>query len=346
MNSRLLNRREFTGLCATSLFSAGTMLAASAGARAQHAAAGAAPTTGRTVKFRDGTIVPALGQGSARLGKGRHPQAAEEEALRRGLSLGMTLIDTAELYGSEVLVGRAIAGQRDRVFLVSKVWRTHVAGDGIAHACDASLARLGTDHLDLYLLHWPERAVSLSSIVAAFERLRATGKIRAWGVSNFTVRDMEELFRVPNGDRCATNQVRYSLGDRAIERDLLPWCARHGMPVMAYSPLGGEGAALLRDPALARIATAHSCSAAAVALAWTIRGGNVMAIPESGSVAHVQENAVALSLTLTPQELQTLDAAHPPTAGSYQRGPGGEGPSWGRAAPPAPARQPCATKFL
>jgi diketogulonate reductase-like aldo/keto reductase len=316
MDGKRLNRREFTGVCVTSLFSAGTMLAAASRVPAQTAAPGPAPTTGRTVKFRDGTIVPALGQGSARLGKGRHPQAAEEEALRTGLSLGMTLIDTAELYGSEGLVGRAIAGQRDRVFLVSKVWRTHVAGDGIALACEASLARLGTDHLDLYLLHWPEKVVGLSSIVAAFEGLRAKGKIRAWGVSNFTVRDMEELFRVPSGDRCATNQVRYGLDDRGIERDLLRWCERHGMPVMAYSPLGGEGARLLRDPMLARIGAAHGCSAAAVALAWTIRGGHVIAIPESGSVAHVKENAVALSLTLTPQELQTLDAAHSPPTGS------------------------------
>lgn len=316
MSSRLLNRREFTGLCATSLLSAGAMLGTSSVGRAQAAAPGAAPTAGRTVKFRDGTIVPALGQGSARLGKGRYPQAAEEEALRTGLSLGMTVIDTAEIYGSEPLVGRAIAGQRDRVFLVSKVWRTHLAGDGIARACEASLARLGTGHLDLYLQHWPERSVGLSSIVAAFESLRAKGKIRAWGVSNFTVRDMEELFRVPNGDRCATNQVRYSLGDRGIERDLLPWCERHAMPVMAYSPLGGSGAALLRDPALARIAAARGCSTAAVTLAWTIRSGNVMAIPESGSMAHVKENAVALSLTLTPQELQALDAAHPAPAGS------------------------------
>jgi len=310
-----VNRREFGGLCVASFCSVGTMLAAASGAPAQNAAPGAAPTTGRAVKFRDGTIVPALGQGSARLGKGRHPQAAEEEALRTGLSLGMTLIDTAEIYGSEDLVGRAIAGQRDRVFLVSKVWRTHVAGDGIAHACEASLARLGTDHLDLYLLHFPEKTVGLSSIVAAFESLRAKGKIRAWGVSNFTVRDMEELVRVPNGDRCATNQVRYSLDDRGIERDLLPWCERHGMPVMAYSPLGGEGAKLLRDPALARIGAARGCSAAAVALAWAIRGGNVIAIPESGSAIHVRENAFALSLTLTPEELQTLDAAHPPPKG-------------------------------
>jgi len=311
MNNRLLNRRDFTGLCVKSILSASAMFAARSDAWAQGAASGAVAAAARTVKFRDGTVVPALGQGSGRLGKGRHSQAAEEEALRTGLSLGMTLIDTAELYGSEELIGRAIAGQRDRVFLVSKVRETHVAGDGIARACEASLARLGIDHLDLYLLHWPQKIVSLSSIVTAFEGLRTAGKIRAWGVSNFTVREMDELFRVPNGDRCATNQVAYSLSDRGIERDLLPWCERQGMPVMAYSPLGGEGAKLLGDPTLARIGADHGCSPAAVALAWTIRSGNVIAIPESGSVAHVKENAVALSLTLTSQELQALDAAHP-----------------------------------
>ena len=149
------------------------------------------------------------------------------------------------------------------------------------------------------------------AVVTAFENLRTAGKIRAWGVSNFNVSDMEDLFHVPHGDRCATNQVLYNLGDRGIERDLLPWCEQHDMPVMAYSPLGGPGASLLRDPTLARIGAAHGCSAAAVALAWTIRSGNVIAIPESGSAAHVKENAVALSLTLTPQDLQTLDAAYP-----------------------------------
>ena len=142
--------------------------------------------------------------------------------------------------------------------------------------------------------------------MAAFESLRAAGKIRAWGVSNFKVSDMEDLFRVPDGHRCATNQVRYNLDSRGIENDLLPWCEQHGMPVMAYSPLG-DG--LVSDPMLARIGAAHDCSAAAVALAWAIRSGNVIAIPKSGSAAHVRENAVALSLTLTPQELQTLDAA-------------------------------------
>ncbi|HYC18193.1 MAG TPA: aldo/keto reductase [Pseudolabrys sp.] len=305
----LLNRREFNGLCA-----ALGSLAASSGASALDRAAGAASTgAARTVKFRDGTVASALGQGSAGLGKGRHPQAVEEEAVRTGLSLGMTLIDTAEVYGSEEFIGRAIAGQRDRVFLVSKVWPTHVAGNGIARACEASLARLGTDHLDLYLLHWPNGVTDIASVVAAFEKLRAAGKIRAWGVSNFKVRDMENLIRIPNGDRCATNQLPYSVNSRGIEHDLLPWCERHGMPVMAYSPLGGLGASLLSDSTLNRIAGEHSCSAAAVALAWTVHSGNVIAIPEAGSVAHVKENAVALSLTLTLQELQMLGEAHPPS---------------------------------
>src|SRR6266567_1226999 len=319
MNKRLPNRREFNGLClalGSSLSSVGAMIVVLSSASARAAAAGAASNgAGSTVKFRDGTIVPALGQGSGSLAQEKHPEAVEEEALRTGISLGMTLIDTAELYGngrSEELIGRAIAGQRDRVFLVSKVSPDHVAGNGIARACEASLARLGTDRLALYLLHWPSRDAGLSGIVAAFESLRSAGKIRAWGVSNFKVRDMEALFRVSHGDRCATNQVLYSVGSRGIERDLLPWCARHGMPVMAYSPLGGAGAGLLRDPTLARIGAAHSCSTAAVALAWTIRNGNVIAIPESGSAAHVKENAVALSLILTPDERRTPDSVHPP----------------------------------
>jgi len=306
-DSRLLDRREFTGICAVL-----SSFVTSSGASAVDTATGVPSNgAGRSVKFREGTVVPALGQGSAGLGKGKHPQAVEEEAVRTGLSLGMTLIDTAEVYGSEEFIGRAIVGQRNPVFLVSKVWPNHVAGNGVMRACEASLKRLGTDHLDLYLLHWPNGVTNLSSVVTAFENLRSGEKIRAWGVSNFKVSDMEDLFRIPKGDRCATNQLPYSLGDRGIERDLLPWCEQHGMPVMAYSPLGGTGASLLRDPTLVRIGAAHGCSAAAVALAWTIRNGNVIAIPESGSVAHVKENAVALSLTLTQQELQSLDAAHP-----------------------------------
>ena len=312
MSKQRLSRRQFNTLCAA----VGSPLSAiSATVALSGAPAFAAAYPARTVKFRDGTIVPALGQGSAALAGGRRPATDEEDALRAGLSLGMTLIDTAELYGeghSEELIGRAVAGQRDRVFLVSKVLPKHTTGDGVLQACEASLARLNTDHLDLYLLHWREAATNLSNVVAAFEALRAAGKIRAWGVSNFSVRDMEDLFRVAQGNRCATNQVPYSVGNRGIERGLLPWCQRHAMPVMAYSPLGGTDSSLVRDPTLARIGQAYNCSAAAIALAWAIRSGNVIAIPESGSAAHVKENAIALSLTLTPQELRTIDAAHPP----------------------------------
>src|SRR3974390_3058626 len=309
MNKQSLSRREFDGLCLGLVPGVTAIIEGLASAPAFAAVPNGG---GRTVKFPDGTIVAALGQGSWHLGEGRHPAAVEEEALRTGISLGMTLIDTAEGYAgghSEELIGRAIAGQRGGVFLVSKVPPAHAAGNGIARACEASLARLGTDHLDLYLLHWRGEA-NLSEVVTGFESLRAAGKIHAWGVSNFSVHDMEDLFRVQHGDRCAINQVPYSVGARDIELDLLPWCERHAMPVMAYSPLGGSR--LLRDPALARTGAAHNCSAAAVALAWAIRSGNVIAIPESGSAAHVKENAVALSLTLTPQELQTLDAAYPP----------------------------------
>jgi diketogulonate reductase-like aldo/keto reductase len=186
-----------------------------------------------------------------------------------------------------------------------------VSGDGIARACAASLARLGTEHLDLYLLHWPVPSAQFSGVVAAFEQLRAGGKIRAWGVSNFNVGQMEDLFRVPDGHRCATNQVPYSLNNRHIERDVLPWCQQHNLPVMAYSPLGGDHNLVIGDRTLAQVGTVHGCSAAAVALAWVIRSGSVIAIPESGSPAHVKENAVALSAALTPQDLQTLDAAFP-----------------------------------
>ena len=307
----LLNRREFHGLCGAF----GSLVASSAASALDAAAGTGADEAPRTVKFRDGAVVPALGQGSAQLAQGRHPIDVEEAALRTGLSLGMTLIDTAEIYGggrSERFIGRVIAGQRDRVFLVSKVWPNHATKGGIARACEASLARLATDHLDLYLLHWPNGIADFSGVVTAFEALRSAGKIRAWGVSNFKTKDMENLFRVPRGDRCATNQVLYNLADRGIERELLPWCERNGVLVMAYSPLGGPGAGLLRDSTLARIGAAHDSSAAAVALAWTIRGGHVIAIPESGSTAHVRENAGALTLRLTADELQTLDAAYPP----------------------------------
>jgi len=310
INKQALSRRAFGRLCVGlgSTFS----VAMIATTLSSPSASSARVSSGeRKVKFRNGAIVPALGQGSMRLGQGGRSETDEQEALRTGFSLGMKLIDTAELYGggrSEEFVGRVIAGQRDRLFVVSKVLPRQAAGDGIKRSCEASLARLGTNHIDLYLLHWRDKDTDLKSVVTAFESLRAEKKIRAWGVSNFGVGDLEDLFRIRDGDRCATNQVPYSLSDRNIERALLPWCERHKMPVMAYTPLGNN---LLRDPTLARIAAEHGCSAAAVALAWVIRSGNVIAIPESGSASHVKENAAALSLVLSARDLQALDAAHP-----------------------------------
>lgn len=300
MKRHLLSRREFNACCA-----AFGLLAASGAA---------AETPRRSVAFPNGTDVPAVGQGTWHLGQGRHPAAVEEDALRIGVSLGMTLIDTSGNYGhgrSEKLIRHVLTGGRDRIFLVTKVEGDEVSGDGIARACKASLARLGTDYLDLYLLHWPIPSAEFPGVVAGFEQLRAAGKIRAWGVSNFSVAQMEDLWRVPDGQHCATNQVVYSLRNRRIEGELLPWCKQHNMPVMAYSPLGGDKNLVISDPTLAQIGAAHGCSAAAVALAWVTRSGNVIAIPESGSPAHVRENAAALSIALTPEELKTLEGAFP-----------------------------------
>jgi diketogulonate reductase-like aldo/keto reductase len=316
-NRHLLSRRQFSVRCASfglSLPAVSALLAVSRSARILAATGAASEAAARTVRFPDGITVPALGQGAWHLGQGRHPVAVEEEAMRTGISLGMTLIDTSGNYGngrSEQFIGHAIAGQRGRIFLVSKVEADEVSGDGIARACKASLARLGTDYLDLYLLHSPVPRTQLAGVVAAFEKLRAAGKIRAWGVSNFDMGQMEDLFRVPDGTRCATNQVAYSLKNRGIERDVLPWCTQHNMPVMAYSPLGGDNNLLVTDRTLAQIGAAHECSAAAVALAWVIRSGKVIAIPEAGSPAHAREDAAALSIALTPQDLQTLAAAYP-----------------------------------
>jgi diketogulonate reductase-like aldo/keto reductase len=321
MKKHLLTRRQFAARGAAfglSLPVLDAMRAARAGTGAP--AAGAAPKpAARTVRLPDGTVVTALGQGCWHLGQDRHPAAVEEEALRTGISLGMNLLDTSGNYGrgrSEELLSHVLAGERERIFLVSKVEGDEVSGDGIARACAASLGRLGTGYLDLYLLHWPVPSAEFPGVVAGFEQLRAAGKIRAWGVSNFNVRQMEDLFRVADGERCATNQIPYSLANRQIEADVLPWCAQHKVPVMAYSPLGGDKHLVLGDRALAQIAAAHGCPPAAVALAWAMRGGNVIAIPESGSPAHVRENAVALATELTPQDLKTLDAAYPPPSGA------------------------------
>jgi len=321
MNRHSLTRRQFTARCAAfglSLPALGAMLPARAQAQPGAAGAAAKPSP-RTVKLPDGATVTTLGQGCWHLGQGRHPAAVEEEALRTGISLGMTLLDTSGNYGrgrSEEFLSHVLAGERERIFLVSKVEGDEVSGDGIARACAASLGRLGTPYLDLYLLHWPIPSAQFPGVVAGFEQLRAAGKIRAWGVSNFDVGQMEDLFRVPNGNRCATNQVPYSLNHRQIEADVLPWCRQHNMPVMAYSPLGGDRHLVVGDHTLAEIGATHGCSAAAVALAWVIRSGNVIAIPESGSPQHVKENAAALSTAFTPQDLEKLNAAYPGPSGA------------------------------
>lgn len=297
-----MTRRQFGLMCAAGIAANGTAWAQSS-------------LEPRTVKLAQGGSAPALGMGSWRLAQGRRPIAQEEAALRAGFALGMTLIDTAEMYGSgtsEELVGRVIAGQRDKAFVVSKVLPSNATrADSIRAACSASLARLKTDYMDLYLLHWRGGVRQLDVVVETFEALRAEGKIRRWGVSNFTVADMEELFGVDGGRACATNQVLYNLTDRRIERDLVPWSVRNGVPLMAYSPLGTGNSGLLRNPVLAQVAAQHGVTPAAVAIAWTMRNGQTIAIPESGSADHIRENAAALSVALTEQDLAALDRAFP-----------------------------------
>jgi len=253
-------------------------------------------------------VMPRLGQGTWRLGEGQRPRAQEVAALRLGIELGMGLIDTAEMYGegaAEEVVAEAIAGQRARVFLVSKVYPHNASRAGVAAACARSLKRLRTDCLDLYLLHW-RGGTPLAETVAGFEALRDAGHIRAWGVSNFDVDDMEEL---PPG--CGANQVLYNVGVRGIEFDLLPWSRGRGMPVMAYSPVG-QGGGLLRSNALVGIARRHEATPAQVAIAWTLAGAGVVSIPKASDSAHVRENAAAAALRLTDEDMAEIDAAFPP----------------------------------
>lgn len=266
-----------------------------------------------TVRLPDGTAVPALGQGTWHMGESRARAAAEAAALREGIERGLTLIDTAEMYGeggAERVIGQAIAGERERLFLVSKVYPHNASAAGVPRACAASLKRLGTDRIDLYLLHW-RGGHPLAETVAAFERLREAGHIRYWGVSNFDTDDMEELAALPAGGACATNQVLYHPDRRGIEFDLLPWCRARGMPIMAYSPLGQAGR-LLRSPALAAVAKRHGASPAQVAIAWSLRDGNTISIPKAATPEHVRQNAAAAALRLTAEDLAEIDGAHPP----------------------------------
>ncbi len=262
----------------------------------------------RTVRLPDGATIPIVGQGTWRMGEGHGAAAAEADALRLGLDLGMTLIDTAEMYGdggSERVVGQAIAGRRDEVFLVSKVYPQNATLRAMQRSCEASLARLGTDRLDLYLLHWRGSA-KLAETVEAFERLRAAGKILRWGVSNLDVDDLEEL-----GPGAAANQVLYNPEARGIEFDLVPWCAKRHLPIMAYSPLG-QGGALLDHAVLARLASRHGVTPAQVAIAWSVRLPGIVSIPKAADPDHVRANAAAAALDLSPEDLSAIDAAFAP----------------------------------
>jgi diketogulonate reductase-like aldo/keto reductase len=263
--------------------------------------------------------MPILGQGTWNMGEDPSARAAEVAALRLGMDLGMTLIDTAEMYGeggAEKVVGEAIAGRRDDVWLVSKVYPHNASRAGVRAACERSLRRLGTDHLDLYLLHW-RGGVPLAETLDAFERLRDEGKIRDFGVSNFDTDDMEEAAALPAGGGIAANQVLYNLVQRGIEWDLLPWCRARGIPVMAYSPLEStpaEQRALLTRPQLGEVARRHGVTPAQVALAWLLRQDGVVTIPKAVQPAHVRANRAALDLAplLTIEDMAQLDAGFAP----------------------------------
>src|SRR5262249_3842817 len=262
------------------------------------------------VQLASGENVPALGQGTWGMGENRREREHEIAALRLGLDLGMNLIDTAEMYGdggAEKVVAAAVAGRRDEVFLVSKVLPEHASRRGTIAACERSLKRLETDRIDLYLLHWLTGDVDLAEVVEAFTALVGAGKIRYWGVSNFDVDDMEELAELPNGAAGAANQVMYNLDHRGIEHDLVPWCRRRRIPIMAYSPLDqGE---LARSRELGRLAQHIGMPPSRLALAWLLRKEGVIAIPKSASSDHVRENFAALEVQLSKQDLAELDRA-------------------------------------
>ncbi|EJM96071.1 aldo/keto reductase [Herbaspirillum sp. YR522] len=262
--------------------------------------------------LRNGARIPTLGQGTWNMGEAAASAAAEVKALQAGIALGMTLIDTAEMYadgGAEKVVGQAIAGRRNEVTLVSKVLPHNASRRGTTAACEASLKRLGTDHIELYLLHW-RGTHPLSATVEAMQTLVAQGKIGGWGVSNLDVDDIDELLALEQGDQCLVNQVLYNLSRRGIEFDLLPQARELAMPVMAYSPI--EQGRILDHPVLAAIAAQHRASPAQVALAWVSKQPGVIAIPKAASEKHVRENRASLELDLSPADLQALDAAFAP----------------------------------
>jgi diketogulonate reductase-like aldo/keto reductase len=269
----------------------------------------------KTITLPCGETVPAMGLGTWHMGERIGDPAAEARALSKGLDLGITVIDTAEMYGrggAERVVARAIEGRRDEVFLVSKVLPHNASGEGTIEACEKSLTRMEVEVIDLYLLHWPGR-YPLADTVGAFRALQRDGKIRHWGVSNFDADEMEDLWQVPGGRDCQINQVLYNLSRRGVEWDLLPWSRDHAMPIMAYSPL--EQGRLLDDKALAAVAARHGVTLAQVALAWTLREDGVMTIPKASGLSHVEDNRAAWDLVLDAADLAELDRAFSPPTG-------------------------------
>jgi len=266
----------------------------------------------RTIALKTGETVAVLGLGTWRMGERKSERSAEVKALKLGLDLGVRLLDTAEMYGegsAEEIVGEAMAGRRDSLYLVSKVYPHNASRQGAIAACERSLRRLKTDRLDLYLLHW-RGSHPLAETVAAFEALKQAGKIRNWGVSNFDVDDLQELAAVAHGGACASNQVLYHLASRGIEWELLDYCRSAEVMVMAYSPLG-QGP-LLQQPPLQAMARKHGVEAAAIALAWVLRQANVVTIPKAAKPEHVRANLKALDVALDAEDLAALDAAFKP----------------------------------
>jgi len=257
-----------------------------------------------------GAKIPTFGLGTWRMGEDARRRKDEVAALRHGLDQGITLIDTAEMYGdAESVVSEAIHGRREDLFIVSKVLPENASRKGTVAACERSLKKLKTDRIDLYLLHW-RGAVPLEETIEAFNALVEAGKISDWGVSNFDISDMGEIWKTPAGNGVASNQVLYNLSRRGIEFDLMPWCRKHKMPVMAYSPI--EQGRLLGSPALREIARRHNATPAQIALAWLMRHDDVIAIPKAGTIAHVDENLASLDVILTKDDFAALDRAFPP----------------------------------
>lgn len=265
-----------------------------------------------TTALPAGEAIPILGQGTWYMGEDDRERAREADALRLGLDLGMTLIDTAEMYadgGAEEVVGDAIEGRRDAVFLVSKVLPSNASRQGTIEACERSLRHLRTDRIDLYLLHW-RGSHPFAETVEAFEALKRDGKIRHWGVSNLDLAAMKDLMKAPGGGAVQANQLLYNLTRRGIEFALKPWSLRQGIPIMAYSPI--EQGRMLRDARLRAVAERHGATPAQVALAWLLRQDGVIAIPKASNPAHLRENRAALDLRLDEHDLDTLDSAFPP----------------------------------